>query len=230
MERAAAFFGYKPLTLAQAKTDVADARDRYHRVLEDIRRHEGVGAASGRAYDVRGRLTTAIKILNERQARLSRFEGHYSVTPLKEEYVGESIGVEWTNDLRAMFAKVYYITDSSELERYRISADESGRLRDSEGALLNGAAMFVMDQTGNAYAFSRFGTALPNGKHLRHSSFLQGEALASSGQLHTENGRLVKVDRRSGHYFPSDAANKQFLDMLQKKGVDVSKTIVERGY
>jgi hypothetical protein len=54
---------------------------------------------------------------------------------------------------------------------------------------------------------------------FHHSSFLAGAPVAAAGEIIIENGRIVMVNNRSGHYRASFAHIFQFLLELQKKKV-----------
>lgn len=74
--------------------------------------------------------------------------------------------------------------------------------------------IYVMSSTGVIYF--REGH---NPYEFHHSSFLAGAPVAAAGEIIIENGRIVMVNNRSGHYRASFAHVFQFLLELQKKKV-----------
>lgn len=81
-----------------------------------------------------------------------------------------------------------------------------------------GTAIFVMDSKGLFYA----------GSHIRgkfhHSSFLGGSAVWAAGEIQTnEQGQILSLSSKSGHYKPTKTQNLNALKVLEKGGCDLTK-------
>ena len=61
-------------------------------------------------------------------------------------------------------------------------------------------------------------------------SFLSGQPVASAGEIVVEQGIVKEVTRRSGHYQPTAEQLNQFLDRLNKSGIDLSNVNVGAGF
>ncbi|RLN15957.1 IQ domain-containing protein IQM6-like [Panicum miliaceum] len=57
---------------------------------------------------------------------------------------------------------------------------------------------------------------------FQHSSFLAGGATSAAGRLVVENGILKAVWPHSGHYRPTEANFREFMDYLKKRNVDLT--------
>jgi hypothetical protein len=207
--------------LDQATQDYTD--------LNNYMRGMGLRSAAGKAARVaRGHLSKKLKEIYQLQKKRYGLEKKYFTTPMNEKFIGEVVGVEWTNQFREMGVRIQYL-DPSVRNAFRVQFNRSGQLLNSQGHLLNEKLLFVMDQKGNIYAAPP-GLQLSNGKFIRHSSFLAGEPVAAAGEMIVSNGKVVLVNRRSGHYKPSQKANNQFLSRLQELGVDISDIKIGPGF
>jgi hypothetical protein len=57
---------------------------------------------------------------------------------------------------------------------------------------------------------------------LRHSSLLAGAPVAGVGEIEVQNGRLVAMTDRSGHYEPAPEMNDRVLDQLRSQGLRIA--------
>jgi len=146
---------------------------------------------------------------------------------MDREYVGEETGAVWRT-------KVVYL-DDVERQQYQLHI-KNGKLYDAKGNLYDtsdaisefggeGNAIFVMDKYGSVYA-----SEVHSLGKFHHSSFLSGQPVASAGEIMVENGTLMAVTRRSGHYQPTAEQLEQFLQNLSGSGVDLSKVNVGAGF
>jgi len=115
-----------------------------------------------------------------------------------------------------------------EAEAYRVFVHK-GKLYNVNGELVNtadaaslhhggaGRAIFVMDSQGNLYLSTQHKIA-----EFHHSSFLAGRPVAGAGEMVVENGRILLLTDRSGHYQPPPEFQQQVLRVLAEEGVDVS--------
>lgn len=81
--------------------------------------------------------------------------------------------------------------------------------------------MFVMDGKGKLYAGDE--CVLQH-----HSSFLAGAPVAAAGVMEVASGRLRYITDQSGHYSPTTDHTNQLLQLLQHRGVDLSKVQIDR--
>ena len=81
----------------------------------------------------------------------------------------------------------------------------------------NGRAIFVMNADGEIFASK----SQIRGE-FHHSSLAGGQPVAAAGELVIENGRLVEITNRSGHYRPEVDFTNQALASFQNQGVNLS--------
>lgn len=119
--------------------------------------------------------------------------------------------------------------DEAERESYRLFVDADGNLRrasDNElfdtssadtvwGGADGGRAIFVMDKNGNLYASNYQGRG-----EFHHSSLLAGGEVAGAGEIRVDNGRIVDMTDKSGHYQPSADLNDNAVDELRRQGLN----------
>jgi len=79
-----------------------------------------------------------------------------------------------------------------------------------------GHAIFVMSATGNIHVSSH------SVGYRHHSSLLAGRDVAGAGELKANNGCLVWLSNKSGHYVPSVGHLLQSLHQMQKGGVPMT--------
>lgn len=96
-----------------------------------------------------------------------------------------------------------------------------------EGCEVGGANLFVMDERGHIYAYGNKSDVF-DGMNLKHSSFLWGEPTRAAGTMRVEQGQIVFVTPRSGHYKPTIRQMLTFLERLQAYGVELSRVIFYR--
>ena len=143
----------------------------------------------------------------------------YRTTPMLEAFAGEDVpgNAVWGT-------RVLYLADS-EREAYRLHI-VNGLIYDSQGNLFDTAdasslhtdrprAIFVMDDDGNFYASKSHSAG-----EFHHSSLIAGRPVAAAGEMEVQEGRLVALSDRSGHYRPRRAFTGQAIDRLKKNGVD----------
>jgi hypothetical protein len=125
---------------------------------------------------------------------------------MQEKFIGEDKGklVDHT------YFRITYL-DEDQLEDHRI-------VFNGEPLALEGKYIFVMDRGGNFYALP-----LQKGGRFRHSSFFGGKPIASAGEMTFRDGKLVGINRQSGHYLPPREALKNALRELEHDGLDLQK-------
>lgn len=122
--------------------------------------------------------------------------------------------------------------DQSERAAFKLTVKD-GKLYDAEGHLFDTSdatslhsrdprAIFVMDQEGVIYAFTRH----VQGK-FHHSSFLAGGDVAGAGELKVSNGDLKLISNKSTHYCPTRDMTIQVAKELRARGVPLDDVDVE---
>lgn len=154
----------------------------------------------------------------------------------------------WNNNI-----PVKYITDTDERASYELKLDKGKNLFFWRGQPIDTTTMhreisfqpgdqeankrviFVMTVSGSIYVAdegeeTRLSVGENNEQQWRfnHSTLVAGEAVASAGELWFENGILMGISDKSGHYRPELAHTIQVLKHFQSLGVDISGIIVER--
>jgi hypothetical protein len=95
-------------------------------------------------------------------------------------------------------------------------------------ALEFGGSLYVMDRRGRIYVTGRDSSPDVQGKGLKHSSVLGGDSTLCAGTMRVENGRVVWVSGKSGHYQPTVAQMVNLLERLYAYGVDLNIVTVYR--
>ena len=131
------------------------------------------------------------------------------------QYDGEQTGKVWGT-------KVAYL-DEQQRQQYKLTVQD-GKIYNAKGELFDtasaatvlggGKAIFVMDHDGNMYA----STSHAVGK-FHHSSFLAGQPVAAAGEIEVHNGEVTVVNRKSGHYRPTESQLNQVAEHLSSLGV-----------
>ena len=110
--------------------------------------------------------------------------------------------------------KVKYFTDAQR-EATRLTFKD-GRVLDAEGKPLKlKVLMYVMDNQGNFYAAEQ----VVGRRH--HSSFFAGGPVAAAGEIYIENGKVLAISRKSGHYVPPVESLLNAVKELRQRGVEV---------
>jgi len=119
--------------------------------------------------------------------------------------------------------------DEAEREQHRLFVDADGNLRRASDHELfdtssadtfwggdgGSRAIFVMDRDGNLYASNY---QAPGDFH--HSSMLAGGEVCGAGEIRVDNGRIVDMTDKSGHYRPAADLNDNALDELRRQGLN----------
>jgi hypothetical protein len=134
---------------------------------------------------------------------------------LDPDYEGEETGSVWGTE-------VIYLS-AQQRNAYELTVDSEGLLRDAQQQLFDtsdsktadgvGKAIFVMSETGEIYTSKYQERGL-----FHHSSFLAGQPVAAAGELIVEQGKVVQVSNRSGHYQPDQSFTHQFMEQLWRSG------------
>ncbi len=165
-----------------------------------------------------------------------RREGYY-VIPMGARYNAEHVGL--MNDLQQHEEKqrARYLLLKDQVDDFEVHVDSKGLLRTHQGQLLDTdqlkgkLARFVMTADGRIYATSNSHPEPDIGNSIfRHSSFFCGLPVAAAGEFIVHKGKMVLVNRKSGHYQPTQFHLQQFLSELQKRNVNVTEIKLEKGY
>lgn len=117
----------------------------------------------------------------------------------------------------------------------QVTKDETPRrrFRVSPATVLNhllrasikpGTWIYVVDTLGRLYV------GIKSSGAFQHASFLSGARILSAGSIGIEDGQLIFLSPLSGHYRPTTASFKAFIDSLKPQGVDLSHLKVSRAY
>lgn len=91
---------------------------------------------------------------------------------------------------------------------------------DKSNILLPPYYIYVVDEFDNIYAAQ---VELPGS--FNHSSFLAGKPVKCAGELRFNDGKLVKINNKSGHYQPSICCVYNLLDHL-KENYNISNVLI----
>ena len=82
----------------------------------------------------------------------------------------------------------------------------------------DGYCIFVVDPDENIYCSSHKAFV------FHHSSFMGLGATIAAGEIKTDDeGNIIEVSNKSGHYIPNDEQNLNLLKIFQKNNIDISK-------
>lgn len=158
----------------------------------------------------------------------------YRTLNMRKEYLGEHArgGLVWDDDARP----VKYFT-STERKQFEVQVGNDGLIRNQKGELLSNCdfaargtakfactkSIFVMSGDGKIYVHTGEGTA---DWAIQHSSFMAGLPVASAGEIRVSGGRILTLNRHSGHYGPPEGEFLQVVSELQSRGAKLSETKV----
>jgi len=153
-------------------------------------------------------------------------DGHGTYAML-EEFNGENL----PNNFVWPGAQVKYL-NHGERRRYELHL-RNGKIFDADGNLFDtassstlwssgGKAICVMSKSGNIFASKYQEMGL-----FHHSSFLAGQPVAFAGEIEVEDGKLLEITNRSGHYKPPRKALQQFMTELSHRGIDIRYVTTE---
>jgi hypothetical protein len=136
----------------------------------------------------------------------------YPSFPMLKKFRGED--VKGINNGFVPGRKVKYLTDA-ERESTRLTFKD-GLVLDAQGNPLKlKVLMYVMDNQGNFYAAEQ----VVGRRH--HSSFFAGQPVSAAGELYIEDGRVLAISRKSGHYVPPVESLLNAVKELRKNGIQV---------
>jgi len=67
-----------------------------------------------------------------------------------------------------------------------------------------------------------YSSTFQEARYMHHSSLSGGQPVAAAGELVVENGRVVGITNRSGHYKPEPKMTGQLLTSLREMGLDLA--------
>lgn len=166
----------------------------------------------------------------------------FAVTNLQPHYAGEHLPgntvwergrAAWPPGGPTQLREVKYAERPTDRAPYRLEArpvkngdriemrlfDASGKLFDTREAQAHDGkpvAIFVMNAQGELFASTYQEVA-----YLHHSSLSGGEPVAAAGELVVENGRVMAITNRSGHYRPDPKLTNQVITSLRDQGLDL---------
>lgn len=109
----------------------------------------------------------------------------------------------------------------TEREQFRVTI-EDGVVYKIDGSIYRmheSVVNYVLDPKGNLYFFEN-----ELRKEIRHSSILAGQPVAAAGEAIIDpSGRIISINRSSGHYKPAPEYFKAMIEVLGKSGVDMNR-------
>lgn len=146
----------------------------------------------------------------------------YKPVLARDKFVGEHLvpGMVNAHDKRL----VEYLSPE-QLKTFEVQVGADGLIRDASGELLGqcadgkvsaecGKFIFVMDPEGRIFIHTE---GEPGPMRFKHSSFLSGAPVASSGKTEIINGKLLYIDSNSGHYRPDREHFSQVIKELMNR-------------
>lgn len=87
-----------------------------------------------------------------------------------------------------------------------------------------GTWIYVTDTSNRLYI------SIKNSGTFQHASFLSGARIRSAGAIAVQNGVLTYLSPLSGHYRPTTKSFRDFVQVLEERGVDLGKLRVSSAY
>lgn len=145
---------------------------------------------------------------------------------LREVYIPNMIGTDIGQILSYKLNKGVTYLDSAQREDKKIHV-KSGIIYNSRNERFHtgnmktatmgkGWAIFVMAPDNSLYANNHKTDV------FHHSSFLSGAAVQSAGEIAVDNGRVVALTSKSGHYCPNGGSFARLLYWLKQHGVNLT--------
>lgn len=146
-----------------------------------------------------------------------------NVPPRKTDGKYADKGAEMTDTGRRVDAtEPVDIYSPEELKAHRVVASDDGRMVYAEsGKPVEDSGIYVMDKSGNMYVHPK-----PEFGKTHHSTLAGGEEPVSAGHYVADEGQLVMLDDKSGHYGKNlkPGALETTRNELGSQGFDTSKT------
>jgi hypothetical protein len=187
------------------------------------------------------------KLLNEAYEQLKKFNAEMAkyeaekklkstpsppAPPPPKVYKTKSMGPFFITYDKDQGVKYYTL---QEREQFRVQVRD-GKLFDAKGNPMDtsqslsshrgkGYGIYVIDEKGNYYVHAN-----PEMGKTHHSSLLAGGDVAGAGEIKIEDGRLLYIDRNSGHYNPDSEMFKQSVQQLKDMGADTGGAIINDSF
>jgi len=129
----------------------------------------------------------------------------------------------------------YTYLDASERSKFRLEIRHGllckhGKPFDSSQEIAHekkGYVAYTLNANGELSVFSHLnGVRNTKGVKLAHSSMNAGAPVLAAGEMEIRKGKIVRINTFSGHYEPSLYSIARFLNYLNVRSVDLSKTHV----
>jgi hypothetical protein len=143
--------------------------------------------------------------------------------PANLEVDNEDLGALVKEDGK-LLAPLQYFKSEAERAPYVVSigADNTLVWTATQQPVGKGTYIFVWGPNEKLYAAAE--GAPGRQRDFRHSTFFAGAAVLFAGEFETdEQGRMVKLNNKSGHYRPEFAPWVTFLSFLRTQGVDAKR-------
>lgn len=217
----------QPPDIQALQVEVSHARDDYNHAINQL-------SHATQTYEfamfIHGANQAQIRYCNAHNALVKLGKEKFEILPMEQRYYGEEFGKSISHLKLAGLGNgtpIKYL-NAVEVEALRVR-EHQGRLILPNGTLLNGLhrAEYVMDAAGGIFIMDQRD---PKFAKFKHSSLLRGQPAAAAGEItFDELGRIVEINRKSGHYLPGSTNLEQFLSRLQEMGVDLSHAKIVDG-
>lgn len=138
----------------------------------------------------------------------------YKTAPMRSKYKDETTGAVFGTNVK-------YFTKAESLE-FKVGFTK-GKLLDANGNLLNvNNAKYVMDESGAIFVYEKH----KNG-YIHHSSLIEGQPVAAAGYITVTDGVVSKINRKSGHYRPTEEMLNQFIEELRRQGAKLKDVKID---
>ena len=146
---------------------------------------------------------------------------------MSSEYLGEDIG----QSSKFGTAVVARLSNEMELGAYEVSTDDSGRLLNSLGFLIDTTemeftdranhktrAIFIIDEKSRLYI-----SKVKEFKKFHHSTLSNGRPVYLAGEIEVRDGVVTYLNNKSGHYQSGTETMLNGVSMLLDSTIDLSK-------
>ncbi len=150
-------------------------------------------------------------------------EVRFPTTQINQKYIGEDTSGHPVPKPKGVDKIIYLSGEERESFRVIISNGVFNHLDGTVFLMKESMVNYVLDSAGNIYFFEN-----EVRKELRHSSMLAGKPVSAAGEITLDaNGRLLTINRHSGHYTPKQEFLESMIQELENDGADLSRTIID---
>lgn len=150
-------------------------------------------------------------------------EPRFPTTQINQKYIGEDTSGHPVPKSKGVDRIIYLSAEERESFRVIIKDGVFYRQDGTVFQMKESMVNYVLDSAGNIYFFEN-----QVRKELRHSSILAGQPVSAAGEATLDaNGRLLTINRHSGHYTPRQEFLEAMIQELKNDGADLSRTAID---